>query len=1032
MTGGSAVRSAIKVTSTAYRKAREILEPIMPGISIDAALKAELTPDDRGVLVIKVSNVGPKVRILGHHLSLFCVRGTDTGEEDSFIAIDCAESSPSDFARRFSMGVTIEGEWVILLPHDRRPVGPFGSEAWEIIGAIPCPSEDHYEYWRRLREMLEEQEELIQERESRTPCRFDKARALADQNLIELHLLDTHLNAELKEGTVVRIQLTDDAATGKPAKLTGTVYELRKKTRLLIEPSNREVYDLFRLQADSQETQGRRGVIKLDWTGDRAILNRQRRALRRLTHRETANPRLVELIPCCKNAAIPDPVPAPPLPYHHNILTERQREAIDRALAAPDIYLVQGPPGTGKTTVISEILYQLTATGKSVLICSQSHVAVDNALQRIGHLPHVRAMRIGDKGRVEATCEKYLLRNAVETWQRQIIERASENLSMRDRLQTETASTERKIKLLNEVVRLLYRYVDLRRRSQSVENQLEECRRRLDQALTRKQHLAKTIAAIERSLGTVQSGFCEYQEALSIMASTGLTLEGLKQRVAYALVFEETSQEEISAESELEKILGYRPTKLAVSMIEDQVAAVRANSRSLSGLAKTLENFETVENLVERHDQLEREQEIIRELESQFEHLTSQQRSLIREEELLWNGSSPLAVFAEEYGVDRNAVTEETAAFADSRAAELRTLLSTCLKHRQTKEIVLDWIETLSSYQGSLEQVYIDNTNVVAATCMGIARGSDNVFVDKEFDVVVIDESARSSPAELLVPMIRGRRIVLVGDHRQLPPQKDNELERRLEEKGTIASGEIEDLFRESLFQRLYTSVPEALRSFLDIQFRMHGDISELVRGFYDDMLRDGPDVSLRDHGLSELWPAHAYWISTSGLPTNKEIRRSQQDTSCANQADIDVISSLLSTMDAEYSKRGIVAKKTVGVITGYAYQRELLREALLHRMPTRWQNIELEIGTIDAFQGREKNIVIVSLVRTNAGGIVGFIAHDPRVNVALSRAQELLFVVGDAEFISKFSDKAGELASTLERLRYLHRLVPASAILKR
>jgi superfamily I DNA and/or RNA helicase len=306
---------------------------------------------------------------------------------------------------------------------------------------------------------------------------------------------------------------------------------------------------------------------------------------------------------------------------------------------------------------------------------------------------------------------------------------------------------------------------------------------------------------------------------------------------------------------------------------------------------------------------------------------------------------------------------------------------------------------------------------------MRIAGTQNNAFSEMDFDWVIIDESARCDPLELLVPVVRGKKIVLLGDHKQLPPHRDEELEKDLEKNEVITPERYQKSIEQSLFNRLYVSAPQTLRAFLDVQFRMNPEISRFIKGFYDDKLDDGEGTDAKDHGLRDLWPGSIFWVSTSAIDKKTETKKSMSHHSFGNRAEVDVIRRILEDLDSAYLRLSPDIRKTVGVITGYAYQRDLLAEECISRGPELWKCLDVEINTIDAFQGREKNIVILSLVRSNHTGRMGFIPVDTRVNVALSRAQELLIIVGDDEFLGRHQQKAGRLGIVLEELKKMGRM---------
>ncbi len=261
--------------------------------------------------------------------------------------------------------------------------------------------------------------------------------------------------------------------------------------------------------------------------------------------------------------------------------------------------------------------------------------------------------------------------------------------------------------------------------------------------------------------------------------------------------------------------------------------------------------------------------------------------------------------------------------------------------------------------------------------------------MDQEFDWAIIDEAGRATTPELLVSLVRARRAIIVGDEKQLPPMLDEELsDAELTRLGTTR----EEL-TESLFATLVTQgKEEELRAvqMLTAQHRMHPAIGKMISSvFYGGKLTHAVQAEERDHRLPWL-NRPVVWFSTTHLPRHLETRANQ---SFYNRVEIDGISALLHQMERSYREMG--EKREVAVITPYNAQIvELLAE--ITPSSSFWQALSIEIATIDAFQGRDRDIVLYSTVRSNKEGSLGFLRDRRRLNVALSRAREALLLVGD------------------------------------
>jgi superfamily I DNA and/or RNA helicase/serine/threonine protein kinase len=329
----------------------------------------------------------------------------------------------------------------------------------------------------------------------------------------------------------------------------------------------------------------------------------------------------------------------------------------------------------------------------------------------------------------------------------------------------------------------------------------------------------------------------------------------------------------------------------------------------------------------------------------------------------------------------------EQRAFMDQFYAEKQAEMA---RLGRLRRLVDDWKRRVGKDHRDFEPAYLAYARVVGATCIGVA--AKGAMSELEFDWVIVDEAGRATHPELLVPVVRGAKIVLVGDHRQLPPIISRDLDGALEDVGHIQR----DTLETSLFQELIEGAADLVHLPLDVQYRMHPAIGTLIGNcFYSDLgLQNGVDADERDHGLS--WCPHSViWYSTERLPNHSEVPVGH---SKRNEAEIDAIVRLLDQIEASYAEAD-VQDKTIGIITGYLAQKAALRQRI-SAMQSRWPHLEdnIEVNTVDAYQGRERDIIIYSVVRCNVGGKIGFLRDERRLNVALSRARELLIIVGDVD----------------------------------
>jgi len=286
----------------------------------------------------------------------------------------------------------------------------------------------------------------------------------------------------------------------------------------------------------------------------------------------------------------------------------------------------------------------------------------------------------------------------------------------------------------------------------------------------------------------------------------------------------------------------------------------------------------------------------------------------------------------------------------------------------------------------------LDTADILCATVTGLDEG---LLGARQFDLVVIDEACQGTEPGAWIPLLRAGRVVLAGDHCQLPPTvRSDEAQRR----GLGVS----------LFERLADVSGDKLARRLDVQYRMHHAIMEFSSDeFYESSLIADPAVEehllagLADVASSPLTESPLEFIDTAGAGYEEELEPDGESRLNRREADL-VVARVAALVESG------VSPAAIGVITPYAAQARLLTE----RLPDE----ALEIDTVDGFQGREKEAILISLVRSNDQGEIGFLADTRRMNVAMTRARRKLIIVGDSATLASDSFYA-RLIACCERL---------------
>ncbi|MCO5199588.1 MAG: AAA domain-containing protein [Anaerolineae bacterium] len=270
----------------------------------------------------------------------------------------------------------------------------------------------------------------------------------------------------------------------------------------------------------------------------------------------------------------------------------------------------------------------------------------------------------------------------------------------------------------------------------------------------------------------------------------------------------------------------------------------------------------------------------------------------------------------------------------------------------------------------------LDGATVVLATLTGL----DSALIgQRQFDLCVIDEAGQSTEPATWIPVPRSRRLVLAGDHQQLPP--------------TILSPQAErEGFGISLLECIMVRDGATVARCLDEQYRMHRDIMAFSSAeFYDDTLI--AHAAVADHLLCDLDGVSAdvltttpvTFIDTAGAGYDEEEEPDGQSRLNPQEAE------LVARKVSDLLNAGVTPEQ-IGIITPYSAQVRTLRMLLPETV---------EVNSVDGFQGREKECIVISLVRSNSKGDVGFLAETRRMNVALTRARRKLIVIGDSATVT-------------------------------
>ena len=321
-------------------------------------------------------------------------------------------------------------------------------------------------------------------------------------------------------------------------------------------------------------------------------------------------------------------------------------------------------------------------------------------------------------------------------------------------------------------------------------------------------------------------------------------------------------------------------------------------------------------------------------------------------------------------------------------------------------DLTQDMLEALSNERTNYDEFLARSRQLVIGTCVGIGQRHIGI-ADNIYDWVIVDEAARSISSELAIAMQSGTRILLVGDHKQLPPlyseEHKNALARRL---GISKRGEELDQALGSDFERVFQSdYGKQTCATLKTQYRMAPAIGSLVSAcFYENVLENGktdndvPNIYFR---LPEKIKSRVTWLDTTSLPN--AYHEQGKSGSLSNRAEADVIIGILQDLanDETFMNSEPVQKclekneQAIGVICMYGEQKKLIRKKFNERSWNDDFRRLVKIDSVDSYQGKENRVIILSLTRHDKVCSTGFLHLPNRINVALSRAMDKLIIVG-------------------------------------
>jgi len=873
------------------------------------------------------------------------------------------------------------------------------------------------------------------------------------------------------------------------------------------------------------------GFISFLDIGDIALINRHERVIKNLIESESCySPYLSTYLFDIKEAGNMEYRPEIPRWFNED-LQDAQKEAVIKMIGSPDLCLIQGPPGTGKTTVIAEAILQLAARGEKVLLASQAHDAIDNALSRIQNNPELRAIRLArNKDKITEEGEAFtgnqslaryydsLKAHTLDTWikpyQNKIdtlkelgvwlekaafIEKDIERVSgEQQQLQMEHTElnkqkyveqelyTQAKVQYAknSEIVHQLTNTINQLQNPDTIsfiaEGVLTEKAKQvadilflLAQAQINLTHSTEIFNANPQSHGLILTAlFLQWEKVKSNIPQMEHDLLKLKSAGTASLKDPETEANIQRLTKEIKEIedkidddddddddaIQWRALRRNRKQLQNSTQGLNAEIYCIFNDSQHFTNINNAENsaqiLEERLSQFKEIEDLLpaalntlkQELNlklntlnleipatKKLESITSKIKSITTniegQNQHLHQYQAQVKKLLKELQLPENiAFSEHARAIREYYTDSQETFAKEQKLQAPWDNFFKDWVANLSNETAAssdwehLSDTYIENGNLFAMSCNENSKTLEEAGIES-FDVVIIDEVSKATPIEMLLPLMRARRAVLVGDHRQLPPvfQESQDAKTFADKAEETEEDNLNSLLTKtninrfermvtaSLFKEHFEGADDTIRERLTVQYRMHPEIMQIVNKFYEGQLICGNPEKNREHGITLqgtknilLTPKeHVLWVDTScDLQGQRYIEKEGQ----TNPLEAELIADTLMKINKQMLEQGFNKhnKQKVGVVSFYAAQVREIRQAINRNNGTlMFDAIHVEINTVIRYQGKEKAIILISLVRNDGQArekrrpAKANVARFEFINVAVSRAQNLLIVFG-------------------------------------
>lgn len=672
-------------------------------------------------------------------------------------------------------------------------------------------------------------------------------------------------------------------------------------------------------------------------------------------------------------------------------LNSSQHEAVSSSVNAKDFHLVIGPPGTGKTLVISEIIQQLVLKSNKILLTAYTNSAVDNIIERFNDLD-IQILRIGSD--ISPSNLKY---------------------SINERRKNHSEWTE--IKRLDNLTALAYENINSLMEEKYAMNEV------ISKIISRRKYLQNNLKNLmkirEKYLNKVEiygsgleqrdNGFFEAKKQKEILENNASVYYEISKQIA-----ELTKVESALPDTERFYELKSGIRKMHYTKFLKRLTSI-FNKETYHEFLDELNNKEAVygqmvnsyndywdmyDSIKEKYDEiyfgsngnpdkdaLDSEVKLFEQLDEYLplKNKNTQQNLELSKNDLILELYKRYLTFIDLKVDALEAEIEELKTETILKDKNLRKINN---KIKNIEESIYKYKMDKKSLMDYIDSNIIEEANIIAST---VDSSTKSILDSILFDYVIMDEASQVAVYKSLMPLLQCKKFILVGDDKQLQPIKEDDLSKEL---------------NQSIFNRLIEKYGDS-STFLDIQYRMNKKIADIASSlFYSGKLRTFEGIA--DQCLdckidSDLVDPNVplTFLDTSDLDYYED----EFGEGCENTKEAQLVAKIVS----EFLESGIRAED-IGIITPYTKHKKNIQRQLADK--------EVKVDTVYGFQGKEKDIIIMSFCRSKSGTfgpyLTRFIEQPTQVNVAITRAKKKFIMIGNSRTL-KQSKLLGNVIEMME-----------------